>query len=170
MMATSALQLISNMLLLLPLLYAGKTLTDQSSANHSMLPGFRIQERHNLILPIIGAFPEEKAAFSLVQVLVWAAPVTVVAAALGDLFLSWAYLWFFHPWRDILAKVGHGRGGNHGQEVTQEPELTDQEPGHEDLEGAGEQEQEVSIRTVPDTTDSTSSLSKSELTHFPSQQ
>ena len=56
----------------------------------------------------IGAFPEEKAAFSLVQVLVWAAPITVVAAALGDLFLSWVYLWFFHPWRNILAKVGNG--------------------------------------------------------------
>ena len=153
-LATSALHLISNMLMLIPLLYAGKTLKDNSSANPSILPGFRIQERHNIIVPVIGAFPEEKAAFSLVQVLVWAAPVTVVAAALGDLFLSWAYLWFFHPWRDILAKVGHGRGGNHGQEVTQEPELTDQEAGHEDLEEAAEQEQEVSTRAVPDSTDS----------------
>ena len=133
-LATSALQLISNLLLLLPLLYAGKTLADQSSANNSMLPGFRIQERHNIILPIIGAFPEEKAAFSLVQVLMWAAPVTVVAAALGDLFLSWVYLWFFHPWRDILAKVGHGSRGTHGQEVTQEPEVTDQEAGLTDQE------------------------------------
>ena len=76
----------------------------------------------------------------------------MVAAALGDLFLSWAYLWFFHPWRNILAKVGHGRGFTYGHKVTQEPELSDQEAGHEDLEEAAEQEQEVSTRT--DSTDS----------------
>ena len=107
--ATSALQLVTNMLLLVPLFYAGRTLADQSSPNYSMLPGFRILERHNNILPAIGAFQEEKDAFSLVQLLVWAAPLTVLLATLGDLFLSWAYLWFFHPWIDILAKVGHGR-------------------------------------------------------------
>ena len=75
--------------------------------------GFTVSERHDKLLPTIGAFTEEKEAYALVTWLSIAAPVTVILTSLADCGLACTYLTVCHPWKLILAKesqVREGRG------------------------------------------------------------
>merc|ERR1712226_754063 len=67
-----------------------------------ILTGLRIQERHNLILPVIGVFTQEDEAFLLVIRLSWVLPLALIVFSLVDVLLIWSYIKFFHPWREIL--------------------------------------------------------------------
>ena len=76
--------------------------------------GFKITERHNTVLPVIGAFEKEKEAASLVTWLSWSLPVALTVASLIDWLLACAYLTVCHPWRGILAEEPQVREGRVG--------------------------------------------------------
>ena len=59
-------------------------------------------ERHKLLLSSIGTFPEEDAAYTLVNLLLWLLPTVVAIHALVDATLVFIYLKFAHPWIGIL--------------------------------------------------------------------
>ena len=58
--------------------------------------------RHLLVKGAIGVFPEEEYAYWLVNKLSWIFPLTIVCAAIVDVFLVYIYMRFAHPWKDIL--------------------------------------------------------------------
>ena len=61
-----------------------------------------VMERHELLLSSIGTFPEEDAAYTLVNLLLWLLPTVVAIHALVDATLVFIYLKFAHPWVGIL--------------------------------------------------------------------
>ena len=65
-------------------------------------PAANVRTRHHTIQPVIGVFPEEEAAYTLLSLLRWALPLAVLLATLLDLLLVWLYMRFAHPWSEIL--------------------------------------------------------------------
>ena len=61
-----------------------------------------MNSRHTLVKGAIGVFPEEEYAYWLVNKLSWILPLTIVCAAIVDVFLVYIYMRFAHPWQDIL--------------------------------------------------------------------
>ena len=62
-------------------------------------------EKHSALLNI-GTYPEEDAAFELLNTLRMALPLVVVVSWVLDALLAAAYLKWFHPWKIILQAVG----------------------------------------------------------------
>ena len=71
------------------------------------LLGKEVRKRHEFILPLIGALPQEEDAYFLVQLLHWRLPFVVSLLQLWiiDLITVSAYMVFFHPWKDIVKEV-----------------------------------------------------------------
>ena len=67
-----------------------------------MITAYNVNTRHTLVKGAIGAFPEEEHAYWLVNKLSWILPLTIVFAAIVDVFLVYIYMRFAHPWKDIL--------------------------------------------------------------------
>ena len=64
-------------------------------------------EKHTaLLLNIGGTYPEEDAAFELLNNLRMTLPLVVVVTWVFDALLAAAYLKWFHPWKIILQEVG----------------------------------------------------------------
>ena len=61
-------------------------------------------KRHNIILPSIGAFEQENAAYELVTRYLYVLPLVLILVIMLDLLLVWLYVKFGHPWREILEK------------------------------------------------------------------
>ena len=66
------------------------------------LPAAKIRERHELILPIIGAYDEEKWAYELSCLLPWLLPLLVLVSSVTDLLLLLLYTYTLHPWAALL--------------------------------------------------------------------
>ena len=66
------------------------------------MAAYNVNVRHVLIKGAIGVFPEEEYAYWLVNKLSWILPLTIVCAAIVDVFLVSIYMRFAHPWKDIL--------------------------------------------------------------------
>ena len=64
--------------------------------------GSRIIERHEIIQPAIGCFPEEEEAYTLAKKLIVALPSAVIFAAALDLVLVVSYMKWIHPWCKIV--------------------------------------------------------------------
>ena len=54
---------------------------------------------------MIGVFPEEEAAFTLVSLLMWLLPTIVILGALLDFALFYLFSTKFHPWAGILSEL-----------------------------------------------------------------
>ena len=54
---------------------------------------------------MIGVFPEEEAAFTLVSLLMWFLPTIVILGALLDFALFYLFSTKFHPWAGILSEL-----------------------------------------------------------------
>ena len=63
-------------------------------------------EKHSALLLNIGTYPEEDAAYKLLNNLRMALPLVVVVTWVLDALLAAAYLKWFHPWKIILQAVG----------------------------------------------------------------
>jgi len=88
MLLMTALQYITNLMLLIPL----------------FVTGYNVKVRHELLSGAIGTFEEENTAYLLVSWLLWVLPMTVTIAALMDAILVYGYLKWAHPWAGILAE------------------------------------------------------------------
>ena len=55
---------------------------------------------------MIGVFPEEEEAFTLVSLLMWLLPTIVILGALLDVTLFYLFSTKFHPWAGILSEIG----------------------------------------------------------------
>ena len=62
-------------------------------------------EKHSALLLNIGTFPEEDAAYELLNNLRMSLPLVVVVTWVLDALLAAAYLKWFHPWKIILQEV-----------------------------------------------------------------
>ena len=62
-------------------------------------------EKHSALLNI-GTYPEEDAAYKLLNNLRMALPLVVVVTWVLDSLLAATYLKWFHPWKIILQEVG----------------------------------------------------------------
>ena len=62
-------------------------------------------EKHTALLLNIGTYPEEDAAYELLNNLSLALPLVVVVTWVLDALLAAAYLKWFHPWKIILQEV-----------------------------------------------------------------
>ena len=62
-------------------------------------------EKHSALLLNIGTYPEEDAAYKLLNNLRMALPLVVVVTWVLDALLAAAYLKWFHPWKIILQEV-----------------------------------------------------------------
>ena len=51
---------------------------------------------------MIGVFPEEEEAFTLVSLLMWLLPTIVILGAMVDFALFYLFSTKFHPWAGIL--------------------------------------------------------------------
>ena len=63
-------------------------------------------EKHSALLLNIGTYPEEDAAYKLLNNLRMALPLVVVVTWALDALLAAAYLKWFHPWKILLQEVG----------------------------------------------------------------
>ena len=54
---------------------------------------------------MIGVFPEEETAFTLVSLLMWLLPTIVILGALLDFALFYLFSTKFHPWAGILSEL-----------------------------------------------------------------
>ena len=63
-------------------------------------------EKHTALLLNIGTYPEEDAAYKLLNNLRMALSLVVVVTWVLDALLAAAYLKWFHPWKIILQEVG----------------------------------------------------------------
>ena len=63
-------------------------------------------EKHTALLLNIGTYPEEDAAYKLLNNLRMALPLVVVVTWVLDALLAAAYLKWFHPWKILLQEVG----------------------------------------------------------------
>ena len=75
---------------------------------YNVLSAYKIQERHELVVSIVGAFAEEQKAFDLMSRLIWQLPLFMAVAAIIDLLLVLVYMNWLHPWRGILEDVRMG--------------------------------------------------------------
>ena len=64
-----------------------------------------MDEKHTALLLNIGTYPEEDAAYKLLNNLRMALPLVVVVTWVLDTLLAAAYLKWFHPWQIILQEV-----------------------------------------------------------------
>jgi hypothetical protein len=95
----------SSLMMLVPIIFTGRNSNNSYSASLIRpLSGVKIRERHNTILPVIGAFEQEKEAFILVTQLSWALPLALLLSTMLDLLLVWTYMKFGHPWGEILTQ------------------------------------------------------------------
>ena len=62
-------------------------------------------EKHTALLLNIGTYPEEDAAYKLLNNLRVTLPLVVVVTWVLDALLAAAYLKWFHPWKIILQEV-----------------------------------------------------------------
>ena len=62
-------------------------------------------EKHTALVLNIGTYPEENAAYELLNSLSLALPLVVVITWVLDALLAAAYLKWFHPWKIILQEV-----------------------------------------------------------------
>ena len=62
-------------------------------------------EKHTALLLNIGTYPEEDAAYKLLNNLRMALPLVVVVTWVLDALLAAAYLKWLHPWKIILQEV-----------------------------------------------------------------
>ena len=62
-------------------------------------------EKHITLLLNIGTYPEEDAAYELLNKLRMALPLVVVVTWVLDALLAAAYLKWLHPWKIILQEV-----------------------------------------------------------------
>ena len=62
-------------------------------------------EKHTALVLNIGTYPEEDAAYELLNNLSLALPLVVVVTWVLDALLAAAYLKWFHPWKIILQEV-----------------------------------------------------------------
>ena len=62
-------------------------------------------EKHTALVLNIGTYPEEDAAYELLNNLRMALPLVVVVTWVLDALLAAAYLKWFHPWKIILQEV-----------------------------------------------------------------
>ena len=70
-----------------------------------ILAGSNIRARHEIIKPVIGVFPEEEEAYTLVSRLMWLLPTIVVLGAVLDFALFYLFNTKFHPWAGILSQT-----------------------------------------------------------------
>ena len=63
-------------------------------------------EKHSALLLNIGTYPEEDAAYKLLNNLRMALPLVVLVTWVLDSLLAATYLKWFHPWKIILQEVG----------------------------------------------------------------
>ena len=105
------LQMISNLLLLGPLLVTGVILTKNTkiSSNLHLLSASKVSEKHSALVDNIGTYPEEDKAYELLNNLSMALPLLVVVTWVLDALLAAAYLKWFHPWKIILQEVSLSR-------------------------------------------------------------
>ena len=66
-------------------------------------------EKHTALVLNIGTYPEEDAAYELLNNLSLALPLVVVVTWVLDALLAAAYLKWFHPWKIILQEVSLSR-------------------------------------------------------------
>ena len=52
---------------------------------------------------MIGSFPEEQEAYTLLSLLSSYLPLVLLVTSLLDLLIVWTYMSWFHPWKHILA-------------------------------------------------------------------
>ena len=64
-----------------------------------------MDEKHTALLLNIGTYPEEDAAYKLLNNLRMTLPLVVVVTWVLDALLAAAYLKWFHPWKIILQEV-----------------------------------------------------------------
>ena len=72
----------------------------------SYWPASNVREKHSALVRNIGTYPEEDKANDLLENLVLALPVLVMATTFFDALLAAVYLKWFHPWKIILQEVG----------------------------------------------------------------
>ena len=87
---------------------------------NAFVSAMNIRERHLTIEPVIGTFPEEKAAFLLSTQLSWGLPAGLTVAALLDAGLVLLYMNRLHPWIGILRVRGTGGDKKSGTLVTRQ--------------------------------------------------
>ena len=69
----------------------------------------KVGEKHTALLLNIGTYPEEDAAYKLLNNLRMTLPLVVVVTWVLDALLAAAYLKWFHPWKIILQEVSLSR-------------------------------------------------------------
>merc|ERR1711953_830102 len=82
----SSLQMVSNLLLIVPLLVTSS----------------KVRERHSALLLNIGTFAEEDKAYQLLNNLSMSLPFVVMIVWIFDALLGAVYLKWFHPWKILL--------------------------------------------------------------------
>ena len=93
------LRMVSNLLLLGPLLVTGVILTKvtKNSSKMPFLLASKVNEKHSVLVDNIGTYPEEDNAYELLSNLSLALPLLVVVTWVLDALLAAAYLKWFHP-------------------------------------------------------------------------
>ena len=69
---------------------------------YSPISASRVQDRHNTINPVIGSFPEEREAYTLLTLLSYYLPLGLLVTSFLDLSIVWTYMSWYHPWKHIL--------------------------------------------------------------------
>merc|ERR1719264_2256551 len=82
----TSLQMVSNLLLLVPLLVTAS----------------KVSERHLVLVDNIGTFAEEDEAYELLNRLSITLPIVPLVTWVLDALLGYAYLKWFHPWKILL--------------------------------------------------------------------
>ena len=100
------LQMVSNLLSFLQV-----TQTDFYELNQWQIlcSASKVGEKHTALVLNIGTYPEEDAAYKLLNNLSLALPLVVVVTWVLDALLAAAYLKWFHPWKIILQEVSLSR-------------------------------------------------------------
>merc|ERR1719500_1099709 len=79
-------QVVSNLLLLVPLLVTAS----------------KVRERHSVLVLNIGTFAEEDEAYKLLNNLSVSLPLVVIVTCILDVLLAGVYLKWLHPWKILL--------------------------------------------------------------------
>merc|ERR1719500_2025656 len=82
-------QVVSNLLLLVPLLVTAS----------------KVRERHSVLVLNIGTFAEEDEAYELLNNLSVCLPLVVIVTCILDALLAGVYLKWLHPWKILLQEV-----------------------------------------------------------------
>ena len=70
----------------------------------NILTASKVKERHEIIRGVSNSvFDEEERAFLFVTKLSWILPTIILCGGLVDLLLSFVYMKFYHPWKEILS-------------------------------------------------------------------